>query len=226
MKRPQKQETIEKIRVSIKKYWDNISVKEKDERIETLRIACNKKESREKISIKATGRITTEKTRKILSEAQIKSPLNYFKKKGRFNGVYTEERRKNMSEKMSGDGNPMFGKKSPHAKKTLYDGNWFRSTWEAEFVKYLDKKNIKWEYELYRIYFSEDNNITYLPDFYLPEHGFWVEVKGWMKERDKRKHDLFEVFVKDRFFLVQQKEIDLIKNGKELEWLNNSIINI
>ena len=52
----------------------------------------------------------------------------------------------------------------------------FRSTWEANIARILNYLNIKWEYEKHRIYFDGG---SILPDFWLSEALFDVEVKGW-----------------------------------------------
>ena len=56
---------------------------------------------------------------------------------------------------------------------------YFRSTWEANFVRICNLLDIKWEYEPRRFYLDD---CSYLPDFYLPEFKLWVEVKGQLTE--------------------------------------------
>ena len=90
------------------------------------------------------------------------------------------EIRKKMRENhpdVSGSNNSMFGKPCLHTRKGSYKGIWMRSMWEIDYAKYLDKNNIKWQYEPKRFNLE---NITYLPDFYLPEKNSYVEIKGWM----------------------------------------------
>ncbi len=61
-------------------------------------------------------------------------------------------------------------------KRTWYKEIGFRSTWEARFASWLDKIGIPW---LYEPKLFELSNSTYLPDFYLPHSGNYVEIKGW-----------------------------------------------
>ena len=90
--------------------------------------------------------------------------------------------------KRKGRKNGMFGKviSIPRIK---YENIWMRSSWETAYAKYLDSKNIKWEYEEKRFYFED---CSYLPDFYLPETDEYIEIKGWWRDKDKRKFYLFK----------------------------------
>lgn len=79
---------------------------------------------------------------------------------------------------------------------TRYAGCHFRSRLEARWAVFFDTLGIKWEYEpeglktTYRLSTCPNHPefvgcaghpqcvIPYLPDFWLPDYGFWVEVKG------------------------------------------------
>ncbi len=59
--------------------------------------------------------------------------------------------------------------------ETKYKGYRFRSRLEARWAVFFDTANIAWDYE------CEGYNVSgkyYLPDFYLPEHVAFFEVKG------------------------------------------------
>jgi hypothetical protein len=73
------------------------------------------------------------------------------------------------------------------AIETIYKGYRFRSRLEARWAVFFDALDIKWEYEK-EGYEKNDNGVicSYLPDFYLPEFGMHVEVKGVMDERSAR----------------------------------------
>lgn len=62
------------------------------------------------------------------------------------------------------------------AIETRYAGCHFRSRLEARWAVFFDHLNIKWEYEPQGFQIFGDH--YYLPDFYLPDTGTWVEVKG------------------------------------------------
>jgi len=62
--------------------------------------------------------------------------------------------------------------------KTLpsyWKGTLFRSRTEARWAVFFDAIELKWEYEPegYRL----EDDTMYLPDFWLPEMGMWVEIK-------------------------------------------------
>ena len=58
-----------------------------------------------------------------------------------------------------------------------------QGTWENEFAISLNKLGVL--YERKQIRFTTTN--TYTPDFYLPEYDFYVEIKGFLYEKDKYK---------------------------------------
>lgn len=67
---------------------------------------------------------------------------------------------------------------------TVYKGWRFRSRTEARWAVFFDALGIKWEYEPEG--FEMSDGTRYLPDFWLPDWGMWVEVKGgFPTEREK-----------------------------------------
>jgi len=78
----------------------------------------------------------------------------------------------------------------PTWKRINYRGIWMRSTWEVKYAKWLDKRNIKWYYELKTF---DLGKTTYTPDFYLPESDTYIEIKGWWRGDSKKKFRLFKV---------------------------------
>jgi hypothetical protein len=61
------------------------------------------------------------------------------------------------------------------AIETHYNGYRFRSRLEARWAVFFDHAHIKYEYEPQG--FELEDGTRYLPDFYLPEHDYYVEVK-------------------------------------------------
>lgn len=62
------------------------------------------------------------------------------------------------------------------AVPSWYAGTVFRSKLEADWAATLDDWRIAWQYEPETI--SLPSGVTYIPDFWLPDHGIWLEVKG------------------------------------------------
>ena len=64
----------------------------------------------------------------------------------------------------------------------------FRSGLEDKVSKQLEGKNIKFDYERWRVpYVVPASNHTYCPDFLLP-NGIFVETKGLWDSDDRKKH--------------------------------------
>jgi hypothetical protein len=61
------------------------------------------------------------------------------------------------------------------AIETEYKGYLFRSRLEARWGVFFDSLGIKWQYETEGY---EIDTYRYLPDFFLPDLGAFVEVKG------------------------------------------------
>lgn len=62
------------------------------------------------------------------------------------------------------------------AVPTEYDGITFRSRLEADWAATLNANGIRWAYEPETI--TLPSGTVYIPDFWLPELGTWIEVKG------------------------------------------------
>lgn len=132
-------------------------------------------EFRSKMSKISIGRMKSKSTRRKISLSKIG------KKRPKFSTLWI----KNMSKAHSGRNNPMFGKPSPHGKWTVYKGIKFRSTYEANYAKFLDKNKIKWKYE-YKTF--DLGNTTYTPDFYLPLTNEYIEIKGYWRGDARGKY--------------------------------------
>jgi len=89
----------------------------------------------------------------------------------------------------NGKNNPHFGKPASHSKWIKYKGILMRSSWEVAYAKYLDKQQIKWQYEPKTFDLGE---ITYTPDFYLSNSDTYIEIKGFWRDNAKNKFRLFK----------------------------------
>src|SRR5258706_5967791 len=61
------------------------------------------------------------------------------------------------------------------AIETVYNGYRFRSRLEARWAVFFDTLGIRYEYEKEGY---DLDGVWYLPDFWLPDLGYWIEIKG------------------------------------------------
>jgi len=73
---------------------------------------------------------------------------------------------------------------------TPYGGTTFRSRLEARWATFLDSHHITWQYEPETI--TLPSGTVYVPDFWLPELGTWIEVKGDGVPRTEKAVELGE----------------------------------
>jgi hypothetical protein len=108
------------------------------------------------------------------------------------NRVWTEEQRKQHSEVMK-----IAVKKHPNSytknnvvgrvKNIDYNGVKLKGKWELIVAKWLDDNQIKWEHETKSFEYEWNGIRNYYPDFYLPDFDFFIEVKGYVTDRDLSK---------------------------------------
>lgn len=66
--------------------------------------------------------------------------------------------------------------KPPAPIETYYAGCRFRSRHEARWAVFFETLDVAWEYEA-QGYYVDGAALPYLPDFWLPDHGLFVEIK-------------------------------------------------
>lgn len=68
-------------------------------------------------------------------------------------------------------------------------GRYFRSSWEANYARFLNFSKVGWKYEHKTFWFSNIKRGTrsYTPDFYLPDENVYHEVKGWFDPKSTTK---------------------------------------
>lgn len=69
------------------------------------------------------------------------------------------------------------------AINTYYAGHYFRSRLEARWACVFNDLGLNWEYEPQGYQVGEERR-PYLPDFHLPDIGWWIEVKGARERLD------------------------------------------
>lgn len=99
-------------------------------------------------------------------------------------------------------------KRGTWSKPTTVNGNAFRSSWEWYVSKLLDSSGLVFLYEPKRFYFP--NKISYLPDFYLKNENFFLEVKGWMREKDIVKINTFKERTPFKLVLLDTATLSII----------------
>jgi hypothetical protein len=72
-------------------------------------------------------------------------------------------------------------------KKVFYKGILLDSKWELEFAEWCDSQSIQWEKNKEGFEYEWKGKRIYYPDFYLPDLGRFVEVKGYEREKDSAK---------------------------------------
>lgn len=76
---------------------------------------------------------------------------------------------------------------------TIYRGNFFRSRGEAKWAVFMDAAGVAYEYEPQGF---ETEAGRYLPDFYLPDLGEWLEIKPRIElvtDYDRQRHQAFAI---------------------------------
>jgi len=77
----------------------------------------------------------------------------------------------------------------------------FRSKWEANVGRWLKYHGFMYEYEPVKVMFSDGEK--YVPDFYVPYSGVWIEVKGiWMTGAKRRVEKFIKTMLPDDKFVV------------------------
>jgi len=94
-------------------------------------------------------------------------------------------------------------------KKIVYNGFELNGSWELTVAKWLDDNNIKWTNKIEPFTYKwNGGDHLYFPDFYLLDHDWYIEVKGYERDRD-----LCKWTVVPNLTVIKQKEIKEIKKG-------------
>ncbi len=80
-----------------------------------------------------------------------------------------------------------------------------RSSWEANFLRYLKHEGIKYEYEPRVFHFEgiKHGTVSYCPDIYLPELDVWLEVKGQLLAKDRVRIRRFKKYFPEEYAKLQ-----------------------
>jgi hypothetical protein len=89
--------------------------------------------------------------------------------------------------------------------------HFFRSKWEANIARLCNYLGVTWEYEPRRFMFDHS---SYLPDFYLPECHFWIEVKGRLTDNARlRLAEMSKYYPNERVWLVDKYIYALLRKS-------------
>ncbi len=80
---------------------------------------------------------------------------------------------------------------------------YFYSRWEANFARLLNLLNIKWQHQPKTFDLKTQK---YTPDFYLPEHDTFVEIKNFLSEYSLNRDKKFREFYPDTPLLLIVKD--------------------
>jgi hypothetical protein len=98
-----------------------------------------------------------------------------------------------------------------------------RSSYEVAFAKYLDSKDVYWEYEPKT--FKLSSGKRYTPDFRIPEWNQTIEIKGRLKGDAKEKIDAFrKEFPDQNLILLNAKALKDLYNIKFYKHTSVAII--
>jgi len=86
----------------------------------------------------------------------------------------------------------------------------FQGKWELEFYEWCLSNSIKIIRPEEGFPYVWEGSRTYFPDFYLPDHDLFVEVKGYETERDRAKWKAFP----RKLTVVRRQQIEQIRRNK------------
>lgn len=97
--------------------------------------------------------------------------------------------------------------------ETVYNGYRFRSRLEARTAVFLDHASCRYEYEVEGYQLSDGRR--YLPDFYLPDDKYYVEVKGYSDHLvdDLKKAEAFVCEAKTALIIISEIPYDAESEG-------------
>ena len=76
-------------------------------------------------------------------------------------------------------------------KKSSAQKAGYRSAFELNLAKSLANNNVSFEYESEKLSYVPKPRV-YTPDFYLPDHGVYIEAKGYFDKSDRVKMQLIK----------------------------------
>jgi len=86
-----------------------------------------------------------------------------------------------------------------------------KGSWELLVAEHLNELNIKWTNKIDEtlLYYWDNSERRYFPDFYLIDYNLYVEVKGYQRDRDLEKWKT----ISNRLIIIKKYEINKIKKN-------------
>lgn len=110
----------------------------------------------------------------------------------------------------------------------LNDGNYYKSTFEADYARYLNYIGEKFEYENYTFNIKINNkNKMYTPDFYIINENKYIECKGFKNQNAniqsvdelKKEKNIELIFMKDFYDMIEKMGLRYkIKNLEKYDY--------
>lgn len=147
-------------------------------------------------------------TRKKLSESMTKINLERWKDPNRI-----EKLRQSMRKAVESNPEAYTSSNRGRTKQIIYNGIKFHGSWELQFYQWCQNNNVNVVRNVEGFKYNWNGERTYFPDFYLPEHNAYVEVKGFKTERDDAK---WSQFPKKLITVIKVDIISIIKNTYKL----------
>lgn len=89
---------------------------------------------------------------------------------------------------------------------------YFDSSWELAYAKFLDESNINWIRNTQKFeYQYQDETKNYIPDFYLPDSDVYIEIKGYIIDKDKYKWEALRNIHHKQLKVLTRKELTEMK---------------
>jgi hypothetical protein len=150
-------------------------------------------ETKEKISKKSKGYIWTKERRKQHSEIMIETAIRYPDSYS-CNNVCGRTKLYDTIDSLG--------------RKTKVNGGW-----ERTLSEYLTENNINWTNKIdEEFYYEWAGKIRrYYPDFYLLDYDFYIEVKGYERDRDLEK---WKCKVGEKLLVIKANEIKQIRKSE------------
>lgn len=136
--------------------------------------------------------------------------------KGRPGHPQTEESKRKISLSKS------INNKGGRCKWFEIAGQKVQGTWERDITLKFEELNIKWQKlktnQHTFDYVMDSKTRCYTPDFYLPQYGIYLEIKGRWWGRDREKMDIvMKTYPDKKIVIIEKQDYEKILRG-ELVW--------